>query len=470
MPREKNLTLSFIATLPLQTTKAQEKKLLVMSDCARQLYNACLGEALKRFNRLKHTADYQETIRLPKTGERKKQRTERFKELNKEHGFTDYSLQSFAVETKNRSKFIGEHLGSHVCQKIGQRAFRAVQKVSFGQARQVHFKPKGSLFSFEGKNNATFLRYTNGYITFGRYLTVKCRINPKDEWMNHALNQRVKYCRIVQKEINGKIRFYVQLVLEGTPLPKVRMGNEVSAVDIGPSTIAFVSDTKAHLKEFGEGIVQKDKEKRMLQRKMDRQRRANNRDNFRADGTFKRSRRKWNDSKGYLKIKRQVAELERKIAATRKTLHGQLANEIIASASVVKLEKLSYKSFQKLYGRSVGRKAPSLFVDILNRKLVAQGGCLQEISTYRTRLSQTCLCGRIHKKKLSERWHRCECGIQSQRDLFSAYLAKYVSETNELDFEKANIEWNEGKILLDFCINDLRMKKKERKLIATFGI
>jgi len=43
-----------------------------------------------------------------------------------------------------------------------------------------------------------------------------------------------------------------------------------------------------------------------------------------------------------------------------------------------------------------------------------------------TALSQTCLCGAKKKKPLSQRVHRCGCGIREDRDLFSAYLGLHV--------------------------------------------
>ena len=49
-------------------------------------------------------------------------------------------------------------------------------------------------------------------------------------------------------------------------------------------------------------------------------------------------------------------------------------------------------------------------------------------------MSQTCLCGKIKKKKLSERQHICDCGINIQRDIFSAYLAKYVENKDNCDY------------------------------------
>ncbi|CRK80198.1 hypothetical protein [Neobacillus massiliamazoniensis] len=60
-------TPTFTATIRLKTPPKQVKHLLMLSDCARQLYNACLGEGIKRLHRLQHTTLYRETVQLPKT-------------------------------------------------------------------------------------------------------------------------------------------------------------------------------------------------------------------------------------------------------------------------------------------------------------------------------------------------------------------------------------------------------------------
>ena len=75
-----------------------------------------------------------------------------------------------------------------------------------------------------------------------------------------------------------------------------------------------------------------------------------------------------------------------------------------------------------MFGKSVGKRAPGMFVEMLRRKAENAGGEVIEFSTQTTRLSQTCHgCGTIHKKKLSERWHICACGVIAQRDLYSAF-------------------------------------------------
>ncbi|RHW43381.1 transposase [Neobacillus notoginsengisoli] len=471
MASPKDRTPSFIATIRLKTDTKAEKQLFVLSECARQLYNACLGESLKRLKAIQYTELYKETVQLFKTVEEEiEKRRANFKHLNETFGFTDYSIQSFGTKTKNDSKFIAAHLGPHICQKISTRAFKAVQKLAFKKAKKVRFKRKGEFVSLEGKNNKTFLTYSNGYLFVGKNLSFKCLIDPKDQWMQHALKQRVKYCRLIKKEVKGKNRFYVQIILEGHPYKKYSLGQEKVGLDIGPSTIAIVGESKAELKEFCEEVVYLDKEKRKLHRKLDRQRRANNPKNYQSNGVVKKGKKKWTNSHRYIRTRSAYRELERKIKEVRKQLHGRDTNQILQLASSIHTERLSYKAFQKMFGKSIGKKAPSMFLKILKRKVDSQGGIFREFPTYSTKLSQSCHCGAVKKRGLKERWHICECGVEAQRDLYSAFLARYVTTTNRLGTKQAKREWVRFSIVLNECITKMKIMKPEKKFVSTFGL
>ena len=103
-------------------------------------------------------------------------------------------------------------------------------------------------------------------------------------------------------------------------------------------------------------------------------------------------------------------------------------HEIVAVGNILILEKISYKSWQKHYGKSVGLRAPGMFLEQLKRTVASTGGILVEVPTRTIKLSQYCHgCGAYRKKPLSERWHRCGCGIGPvQRDLYSADLPAYL--------------------------------------------
>jgi putative transposase len=342
--------------------------------------------------------------------------------------------------------------------------------LAFKKAKKVWFKRKGEYVSLEGKNNKTFLTYSNGYVFVGKSLSMRCLIDPKDQWMQHALKQRIKYCRLIKKEVKGKNRFYVQLVLEGHPYRKCNLGQEMIGLDVGPSTIAIVWESKAELKEFCQEVVFLDKEKRRKNRKLDRQRRANNPNHYESNGVVKKEKKKWINSKNYIKTRSELRELERKIKEVRKHLHGRDTNQILQLASSIQTEKLSYKAFQKMFGKSIGRKAPSMFMKMLKQKVVSQGRIFREFPTRSTKLSQTCHCGAIKKKRLKDRWHICECGVTAQRDLYSAFLARYVAKNNRLAKKVAENDWEQLSIVLNDCVTNLKKMKPVRKFISTFGL
>lgn len=66
------------------------------------------------------------------------------------------------------------------------------------------------------------------------------------------LSRRVKYIRLVRRKINGRNRFYTQLVCEGTPYrkPENRLDEGIVGLDIGPPTVARVSGAEARLDRF----------------------------------------------------------------------------------------------------------------------------------------------------------------------------------------------------------------------------
>lgn len=267
----------------------------------------------------------------------------------------------------------------------------------------------------------------------------------------HALAARVKYVRLVRRKLRGQDRFYAQLVCEGIPYCKpqhVPSPGEVG-LDIGPSTVAAVGEEAAFLEVFCEEVVRKHRTIRRLQRKLDRQRRANNPDNFLPNGRVRPGPKRWNKSRRQRRTEDALAELFRREAAHRKTLHGTVANRLLALGRVIKMERLSYRALQRRYGRSVSVRAPGMFVSILRRKAASAGGRVIEFPTPFTKLSQVCHgCGNVQKKPLSQRIHACTCGITMQRDLYSAFLARCVGEDGLLHVGLARTRWPGAEPLL----------------------
>jgi len=141
--------------------------------------------------------------------------------------------------------------------------------------------------------------------------------------------------------------------------------------------------------------------------------------------------------------------------------------------NTVMAEQLSYKAFQRMFGKSVRDRAPGEFMGHLRRKAASAGGEVIEFPTRTTRLSQSCHCGSAVKKPLRQRWHDCPCGVCAQRDLYSAYLGLHVRKDGEswmLDTESAREDWCAVESLLEKAVSDVVQTAKGGPLPTSFGI
>jgi len=444
MSGKRERTTSFVCEIPLRVTRRQEKKLDVRFEAARQLYNALLGEAKRRLALFRQSIWYTKAKQTKDEDERRAH----FDAARTAYGFSSYALEAVA-DGMRRDTWLGDHIDSHVEQKLAARAFDAVQKMAYGTAKDVRFKGRRGLRSLEGKTNDACIRWRDDRVLWNGLALPMVKAAHKDPVIQHGLSSRVKYVRLVRREVRSRTRYYAQLVCEGLPYrnPEHTIGTETVGLDIGPSTIAVVGETQASLEQFCEPVARDHKRIRRLHRKLDRQRRANNPDCYDGQGRAVKGKRPTNKSRRQQDTQAELAELFRREAAHRKTLHGQMAHRIIAIGAHIHTEKLSYRGFQKLYGKSISVRAPRAFLSILTRKAESAGGKVIEFGTRTTALSQVCICGQKHKKRLCERVHICDCGVEMQRDLFSAYLAGHVKD-NLLQVTEANESWSGAEPLL----------------------
>ncbi len=145
----------------------------------------------------------------------------------------------------------------------------------------------------------------------------------------------------------------------------------------------------------------------------------------------------------------QLAELHRADAAARKNDHGRIANEIATLGDRVHLERLSYVAWQRAFGRQSRRYAPGAFIARLKWRMELVGGSVVEIPTSHM-LSQLCHgCGTYRKTlirgPIASRMNPvCECGRDAvHRDLYSAFLARFVAPETSVDLQAASAVWGE---------------------------
>src|SRR6266566_822474 len=440
-------TPTFLLELPLVVDAGQAKRLRAHLEAGRQFYNAVLCEGQRRLRQMRADPSWQAARALPRS--QKQERRAAFSALREQYGFSDYALQAFAKEA--RVSWLAEHLEAVLAQTLASRAYRALNRVCLGKAKRVRFKSKSrGLDSIENKRNDTGLRFVlqgsaQGKVGFLLWHDdqMKALIDWRDPVVSSGLSYPIKYARLIRRRTSSPraegadcqgYRYAVQLALEGTAYQKPRhpVGSDTIGLDLGPSTIAIVPrEAEASLTLLCAELTPDARQLRRLERQLDRQRRAANPEHYDERGRPKKRGKHalpWKQSRGYLATRRRRAARERKLKAHRKSLHGRMVHQIMRLGNTIHLEKISYKGWQKRYGKSVGFRAPGMIIDHLKRTVASTGGTLLEVPTRSTQLSQYCHgCGERVKKPLSQRWHHCPCGIGPiQRDLYSAFLAAYL--------------------------------------------
>lgn len=449
-----------------------------LDKIAISIYNDVLGEGLKRLHKLQHDFAYKNALEEYRKLRKKSKPTKKDKLImeqlldimnsaSQQYAFSEYELQKYA---KTGRDHFHDALGAHECQKLATRAYKALYKLKIGKAEKVNFKStKHGVISIENKDNITGIHFDreNLCVVYGKpiYNKVTNKVEKKyyhfpiiikknDQYAMQALQDRVKYVRLQPRKINGKLKWFAQLVFEGYPPQKGNhvYGSEKTTVglDIGVSTLATSSDKEAHLIELAPECVADERKIRILSRKMDRSKHATNPQNFKEDGTIKKAPKgkkfKWNYSKEYEKTRDKRAKLYRKTAVKRKESHEWLANQIVAMGTDIRVEEMNFKALQKRskntttnksgkynskkrYGKTLGNRAPAKLLEIINRKLSYKGYKLKKINTREVKASQyNPLSETYQRKDLKDRMIEVMPGIIVQRDMLSAFI---IAHTNK---------------------------------------
>lgn len=444
----KSKTPSFALKLPLQTELWQEHILEKRFEVARKLYNDCLGEAMKRARKMKRTPEYQYWIRQPKS----KERTEHLNDLRMQVELTEYHLHEYIKVGKC---VFEPHLDINTSQKVATRVWKSISDYLFGKGEKVHFKRYGTLHSVEGKTNTSGIRFKNGCL---EWLGISCKvlIRKRDDYAIQSLENRVKYVRLLREWVKGKLKYYIQLVLEGIPPRKynrktgevsTRIGKGNVGIDIGTQTVAVVGNQQLLLTELVHNLQSMERDKRILQRKLDRSRRTMNPQNYNKNGTVKKGSRRWNNSNRYKKTQLAWKELNRSIREKRKLAHLLLIKELVKMGDSFFVETMSFTGLQKRakkttinektgkinrkkrFGKSVGNKAPAMFIRLLEQKVKNLSGTFTKIQTAEAKASQyNHMTDEYIKKQLHQRRSELADGIKVQRDLYSAFLIQHICE------------------------------------------
>jgi putative transposase len=346
-----------VRSWPLRPDSAQCRVIRTRFFTGTRVYNAVLSEFLARSRAVKSDPAWETARQMPRrTSAERKASSAAFHSVEQAHGFTVDAAQSFASGL--RKFWVREHLPAQETQNLGGRAFDAVKGWHLGRKGKPRFKPVSrGLHSLAAKDGNGALRPkvdAGGRLVglqwgagFVLPIAAPAPSGRRGKEQQAELAEiealiaagKVLSSRIVRTVIDGRDTYRMQMVMDGFPTPRHPVGDGRVSFDLGPSEIAVAVERSdgtwaGWVEPLADGIRLDTARLRRAQRHLDRQHRAGSPGCFGPDGTHKPGRCDWQRSRSAEHTKTRVAELHRRLAGHRKTLHGALANRLFAQGLI----------------------------------------------------------------------------------------------------------------------------------------
>jgi putative transposase len=196
----------------------------------------------------------------------------------------------------------------------------------------------------------------------------------------------------------------------------------VVGVDLGLRSLATLSTGESVAN--GRPLAAALRKLRRLNRRLDRQRRANNPANYNPDGTPKPRRVEWRRSKRMLRTEQRLARLHERAANLRREQAHLLTTHLARRYEAIGAESLRVKNMQRdrRLARHIADVGWGQILRQLQYKTAWAGSLLVQADAFYPS-SKTCSrCGRVRAKlSRSDRLFACRaCGHQADRDLNAA--------------------------------------------------
>jgi putative transposase len=234
------------------------------------------------------------------------------------------------------------------------------------------------------------------------------------------LLDRDEHARIKRATVQRQgSKWYVSFTVERSPKRRrARHPNMVVGVDVGIRHLATLStgEQVENLRPL-QGALRR---LRRVQRSLDRQRRANNPDNYRPDGTVKPGRREWVKSKRMLRTETALRRLHERVANVRREQAHRLTTWLTREFGLIAVESLNISGMKQnaRLARHISDAGWGIVLAQLSYKTDWVGSELVSADRFYPS-SKTCSdCGTVKAKLcLSERVFSCEaCGFSLDRD------------------------------------------------------
>ena len=446
--------------------------------------------------------EYQRLIEAYRTAsdKDKKAASDALNSLIAQYGLTEGSLQSYIKVWHRQYRHI---VSSHQAQEEASRVYAGVEKVLYGNGKDVHFKKYQEMLTIASKswNGVQYLdplhtgyykksvspKYPEEIFYHGEHFRIV--IDWDDPYVKESLGHPVRYVQIERKMFPSGWRYYVILYLEGEAPLKHTSVTGTAGIDPGISTEAVVFDDECILAELAPKCKDYNKRISIKARQAERSLRLANPNNYDADRRLKKGKHTWVITKSCSRRKRELKSLYRKKAAYTKQSHEELANVLVKRANIFLTETMDWKALQKRsrkpperrqeapavtkkngsvkqvrrfkkkkrFGSSIRDRAPSEFLAVLQRKCRQRRGDVITVDTKVVRASQYDHVTDSYKKvPLSCRMKEVG-GHRVQRDLYSGFVIKHVMEDNRTVDRKACIRDFEAFLKAqDKCISGIK--------------
>lgn len=248
------------------------------------------------------------------------------------------------------------------------------------------------------------------------------------------------------------------MIFDGIPPQKIdNYLTGTVGIDVGITKVTISTPNEVKILPLAPELQNFDAEIRRLSRKLDRQRRANNPDNYNEDGTIKRGKKTWHDSKGYIKTKNELANLKRKQAEYRKISHKTLANAIVAMgdkfiikqsnfeelmkrSSETKVSKTGKFLSKKRAGKKIGNHAPAYFIQQLTYKAMFQGKEVVTLTNKEFNPYEYNHVTQEFQETNKNTQTRLINGVDVQRNLYAAFLTSQYENLDNSKIVQSNFE------------------------------
>lgn len=265
------------------------------------------------------------------------------------------------------------------------------------------FKGQNNYPKFKSKKKARLSYRTQRFVRPGGTTNIKVENNkiklPKIGWIKFNKHQEIegKIKNVTVSKKAGK--YYISICLENVLVQKVDYSkqNEIG-IDLGLKNFAITSDGKKvenpkHLAKYEDKLAK-------LQRKL---------------------AKKEEGSNNWLKVKKKIQTLHKKIADVRKDFLHKLSTQLTKENQLIAIEDLNIKGMLKnsKLAKHISDVSWSKFTTMLEYKGNWYDCIIQQVNRFFAS-SQTCNeCGTKNPKvkDLSVRFWTCECGANHDRDI-----------------------------------------------------